>query len=199
VGDGAGAKDGAGERVAEMYEEFHRAEKEKKAAGATAPGSESGVRPTVVAASELKALFPAQLAGLAQTSAESRSQALSEAMTVAQAEAQYANGDRRLSLHLTDYVEATAANGVLPGAAWLLFDVQRESDTGYERTTTIAGHPAKERLRRRGASVRCDVEMVIGRRFFLTVDAENLSMDEVKAAIGQMGLDRLENLGRAAV
>lgn len=199
---GVGVEDEASKRVAEMYEEYHRAARKGEGAGSSASAGgtpeQQAPRPQVVAASELKALLPMQAAGLPRTNAEHQSQALSDAMTIAQAEARYEDGDRRLSVHLTDYVEATAARGVLPGAAWMLFDVHRESDTGYEKTTTIAGHPAKETLRRRGSSTRCELEMVVGKRFLLTVDATNVPMEDVKAVLDQIGLDRLEELGRPA-
>jgi hypothetical protein len=193
---GVGVDDGAGERIAEMYEEYHRAEQEKETTGTTS--REETPRPEAVAATDLHALLPTRAAGLPRTDARHRSNTLGDAMTVAMAEATYADGDRRLTVTLTDYAEATATNGVVPGAAWLMFDVNKESDAGYERTTTLAGHPAKETLRRRGEATRCQLDVIVGSRFAVGVDAQNVPMADVKAVIDQIGLARLEGLGRPA-
>jgi hypothetical protein len=195
---GVGVDDGAGERIAEMYEEYHRAEQQRAESG-TAPAGRGAARPESVAATDLHALLPAQAADLPRTDAQRRSNTLGEALTVAMAEATYADRDRRLTVTLTDYAEATAANGIVPGAAWLMFDVNKESDTGYERTTTLAGHPAKETLRRHGATTRCQVDVIVGGRFAVGIDARNVPMAEVKAVIDQIGLARLESLASPSV
>jgi hypothetical protein len=187
---GVGVDDGAGARVAEMYEDFHRAEQQK----AASDGSGEVPRPQVVDASELEALLPTEAAGLSRATVTSRVQTAGAA-AVAQAEARYEDGGRWLTLRLTDYAEAMAG-GVVPGASWMLFDTHREHEAGYEKTTSIDGFPAREVLRRRAASTRCEVEVVVGQRFFLAVEAEGVTMDEVKAVLGQVGLDRIEALGK---
>jgi hypothetical protein len=203
---GVGAEDGAGTRVAKMYEEYHRAEQTGEAAATSGNGAEAGdgtpeseaTQPQVVAASALKAFLPTEAAGLPRTHVEHRSQAFGITMTIAQADADYRDGDRRLSLRITDYAE-TAASGMLPGASWMLFDVDRESSSGYEKTTTLGGHPTKETLRHRGASMQCKLEMVVGKRFLLTVDATNVPMEDVRAIVlDQIGPDQLAQLGRPA-
>lgn len=188
---GVGVDDGAGDRVAEMYEDFHRAEQQKAASDGS--GAEPSPRPQAVDASELEALLPGQAAGLSRATVASRSQAVGTAV-VAQAEARYEDGRRWLTVRLTDYAE-TAAGGVVPGASWMLFDVDREHEAGYEKTTTVDGFPAREVLRRRAATTRCEVEVVVARRFVLAVAAEGMTMDAVRAVLGQVGLDRVKALG----
>ena len=192
---GVGVDDGAGERVAEMYEEYRRAEQENRSAGA-----EQADRTTAkaVAATDLHALLPNQAAGLPRTDVQHRANTLGDAITVAMAEATYADGDRRLTVTITDYAEATATNGMVPGAAWLLFDINKESDTGYERTTTLSGFPAKETVRRRGETTRCQVDVIVSGRFAVAVEARNVPMADVKAVLDQIGLARLAALGRPA-
>jgi hypothetical protein len=195
---GVGVDDDAGERIAEMYEEYHRAEQQRAESG-TGPADRGAARPEAVAATDLHALLPAQAADLPRTDAQHRSNTIGEALTVAMAEATYADGDRRLTVTLTDYAEATAANGIVPGAAWLMFDVNKESDTGYERTITLSGYPAKETLRRRGETTQCQMDVVVGGRFTVAVDARNVPMADVKAVIDQIGLARLESLASPSV
>ena len=192
---GVGVEDGAGERVAGMYEEYHRAEQQNATAAGESSSTADAPRPTVVSGAALEALLPTQAAGLPRTTMTHESQAMGPAATIVQAEARYEDGARRLDVRVTDYAEAMA-HGVLPGASWMLFDVQREHDAGYEKTTTINGDPAREVFQRRGDATECEVEIVVGRRFLVVVNAVNVPMADVKAVIDQVGTDRIEALGK---
>jgi len=191
---GVGEGEGAGKRAAEMYEKFRRAEKER----AQHDSSVGSGGFTAVEASELKGLLPEETAGLTQTEATSATNAVGDGITVVRAEASYGAGDRHVTVTLTDYAEAAGAAGGIPGASWMMIDIQRESDSGYEKTTEIQGYPAREKLHRGGSTLRCEVDVVVARRFLVAVDARNVAMEEVKRVLDQIGLPRLENLGRAA-
>ncbi|PEN11078.1 hypothetical protein CRI94_16790 [Longibacter salinarum] len=191
--EGVGVDDGKQEEVADMYKEFREAE--KKNAASSAEGEP--VSRTPVDANELKALFPATLAGLTQSASSSKTQALGENASVVRAEAEYADGDKQLSMHVIDYVQVVPETGVLPGATWMMFDVNKESDNGYEKTTEIQGHPAKETFRTTDMSMRGEVQMVVDGRFFVEVTAQNLTMEEVKSAIADVGPTRITNLARS--
>jgi hypothetical protein len=79
-----------------------------------------------------------------------------------------------------------------------MFDMSKESDTGYEKRTTVSGYPALEKLERRSNdTVRCEVQMVVGSRFLLTAKSLNLTMDELKSAIATLNPDAMADLGRA--
>jgi hypothetical protein len=194
---GVGKDDGASEKIAEMYTEFQEAEKAKEAAAASGEAQES-VQLAALTTDEMKGLLPAQLAGLARTSVEAKSQPMGEQYTIALGEADYRDGDRQLSVSISDYTEFPTPNGMLPGAQWLMFDMSKESDTGYEKRTTVGGYPALEKLERRSNDiVRCEVQMVVGNRFLLTAKSLNLTMDELKSAIATLNPDAMANLGRA--
>lgn len=191
---GVGVDDGQSEKVAEMYEEFRRAEAEKEAADAA--GTAQPAPRTALTTDEMKALFPSQLAGLPRTSVEATSPP-SEVSQIVSGEASFQDGDRQLSVGIIDYAGYPSPNGMVPGAMWLMYDVQKESDTGYEKRTTVSGFPALEKLERRSSgSVRCEVQMVVAERFLLSVSALNLSMDEVKAAIATLNPDAMADMGR---
>jgi hypothetical protein len=194
---GVGVDDGASEKIAEMYTEFQEAEKANEAAAASGETQEA-VQIAALTTGEMKALLPAQLAGLARTSVETKSQPMGDPYTLAMGEADYRDGDRQLSVSITDYTEFPTPNGMLPGAQWLMFDMSKESDTGYEKRTTVSGFPALEKLERRSNNtVRCEVQMVVGNRFLLTAKSLNLTMDELKAAIATLNPDAMANMGRA--
>ena len=194
---GVGVDDGASEKVAEMYTEFQEAEKANQAAASSGETQEA-VQIAALTTGEMKALLPAQLVGLARTSVETKLQPMGDQYTLAMGEADYRDGDRQLSVSITDYTEFPTPNGMLPGAQWLMFDMSKESDTGYEKRTTVSGFPALEKLERRSNdTVRCEVQMVVGSRFLLTAKSLNLTMDELKAAIATLNPDAMANVGRA--
>jgi len=191
--EGVGVDDGKQEEVADMYKEFREAEKSK----AAAPEAGEPVPRMPVDAAELKALLPEALIGLSQSGSRSNTQTLGENASVVRAEADYADGERELSIHVIDYVQVVPETGVLPGATWMMFDVSKESDSGYEKTTEIQGYPAKETFRTTGTAMRAEIQMVVDKRFFVEVIAQNLTMEEVKSAVAAVGPDRLANLVRA--
>jgi len=192
---GVGVDDGASERIAEMYTEFQEAEKQKDAA---ASGKAEEAAPLAArTTAEMKALLPDRLAGLARTSIEATSQPMGDQYTLALGEADYRDGDRQLSISIADYTEFPTPNGMLPGAQWLMFDMSKENDTGYEKRTTVSGFPALEKLERRsGDTVRCEVQMVVGNRFLMTAKSLNLTMDELKSAISTLNPDAMAAMGR---
>jgi len=194
---GVGVDDGASEKIAEMYTEFQEAEKANEAAAASGEAREA-VQLAALTTGEMKELLPAQLAGLSRTSIETKSQPMGDQYTLALGEADYRNGDRQLSIRIADYTEFPTPNGMLPGAQWLMFDMQKESDTGYEKRTTVSGFPALEKMERRSNdTVRCEVQMVVGNRFLMTARSLNLTMDELKSAIATMNPEAMANMGRA--
>ena len=194
---GVGVDDGASEKISEMYTEFQEAEKAKEAAAASGETQEA-VQIAALTTDGMKALLPAQLAGLARTSVEAKSQPMGDQYTLAMGEADYRDGDRQLSVSISDYTEFPTPNGMLPGAQWLMFDMSKESDTGYEKRTMVSGFPALEKLERRSNdTVRCEVQMVVGNRFLLTAKSLNLTMDELKSAIATLNPESMANMGRA--
>ncbi|NBC85002.1 MAG: hypothetical protein GVY25_02270 [Bacteroidetes bacterium] len=190
--EGVGVDDGKQQEVADMYAEFREAEERKQAA----PGDTSPEPIAPVEAAELKALLPTTLAGLDRAEIRSQKQPMAENRSLLRAAATYTGGDKRLSVEVIDYAQILTPGGVLPGAAWMMYDVEKESESGYERTTEIQGYPAKETMRTRDTSIRSDVQMVVEGRFYLKVEGRNLTMEEVKAAIADVGPARIADLAR---
>jgi len=77
-------------------------------------------------------------------------------------------------------------------AAWSKLDVDRETDDGYERTTTFDGHKAYEKYndkRKRG-----EINLIVNSRFIVQVEGRGVEMDELKRAIKKIDLDDLAKL-----
>ena len=113
---------------------------------------------------------------------------------ISNAEAEYRDEDdssRRISITITD------AGGIgrmaLLGAAWMQFEVDKEDSNGYERTTEYEGYPAFEKYRS-GDRPRSELQMVVGERFFVSVEGQNVEMDDLKDAVEDLDLDDLEDM-----
>ena len=106
------------------------------------------------------------------------------------ANAEYRGGDRRLSVQITD--GGGLGQLALLGATWMQMEFDRETADGYERTTTFEGYPALETYD--DGSRRADLQFVVGQRFFVSVEARGMEMDDVKDAVEEIDLDELEDL-----
>lgn len=110
-----------------------------------------------------------------------------------QAEGEYRSddGERRISLQIVD--GGGLAQMTMLGAAWMQVEVDREDDNGYERTTDHEGYPAYEK-ERSGPSPRSELSVVVAERFLVTANGQNVRMDELKDAVGDLDLGDLEDL-----
>lgn len=113
---------------------------------------------------------------------------------ISTAEAEYRDEDdssRRITLQITD--AGGMGRIVMMGAAWTKFEVDKESSDGYERTTEYEGYPAYEKFRS-GDRPQAEIQLVVGDRFFVSADGQNVEMDDLKDAIEDLDLDDLEDM-----
>ncbi|MFH0907501.1 MAG: hypothetical protein V1929_01900 [bacterium] len=139
---------------------------------------------------ELKALLPASLEGMKRTNASGeKSGALG--MAVAFAEGTYeADSGGRVEIKITDLAGTGSALGLARG--WTITEIDRESDTGYERTTTIGGHKAYEKYD--GEQKRGEVQVMVKEHFMVEISGSDVSMETMKEALGKIDLDQLAEL-----
>ncbi|NBC17061.1 MAG: hypothetical protein GVY18_07065 [Bacteroidetes bacterium] len=210
---GVGEDDGSSERIAERINEASRqareyAEEEARrqtesgpnapAAPLTGPdaGNEASPAPReAVDFRELKALLPEQAAALARTSHEGQTQKMGE-ITVSSAEATYEEegGQGRMTITITD---VPAGGGIaMMGASWMMMEMERESDTGYERTVEYQGMPAYEKFQRNGDRTSAEKQVAVDRRYLIKVEGRNVEMEAVEALLDQVNLSTLQRLGQ---
>lgn len=157
-----------------------------KAMGALMSGGTNAA--AVVDFRELKALLPAALDGMKRTSANGeKSGALG--MTVAFAEGTYeADAGGSITIKLSD-------NGGLGGlmafaqAGWAGSEIDRESDTGFERTTTYGEHKAHEEYDNGSKSGK--IEILVGGRFLAEITGSDVAWDAIQAAVKKVDLAKL--------
>jgi hypothetical protein len=140
---------------------------------------------------EMKALLPEELAGCKRTSATGERTA-AMGFNVAQAEGKYesaAGGHLRVKL-----LDIGSSAGPLAMAAmgWGMIDIDRETETGYEKTTKIDGRKGFEKYDKSNKSG--EVKVLVGSRFVVEITGNDLAMDDVKGALRKLDLAKLEGL-----
>lgn len=141
---------------------------------------------------KLRALLPEAVAdSLAQTAKEGQTGG-AMGMNVSTAEATYegtgSGPRRRVEVKITD-MGAMSGFGAL-GFGWAMMNIDKETSSGYEKTTDYHGHKAHEKYdrdRRRG-----EMQVLVADRFVVEVEGRDVEMEAVKDALGQVDLSALE-------
>jgi hypothetical protein len=138
----------------------------------------------------LKELLPEEAAGLRRTThTGERSGAMG--MTVSQAQAVYEGDDgAHVDVKILD-LAGVPTFGML-GYAWTMAEVDRETETGYERTMNHRGHRGYEKYDSGGRSGQ--VQLIVAERFAVEVNGSNVDMDRLKSVVDALDLGALEGM-----
>jgi hypothetical protein len=138
---------------------------------------------------KLKALLPESMAGMDRTShTGEKVGAMGFKMSTAQAE--YADGDQFLEVSVVDFAGVSMI--LASAAAWTSVEIDKETDTGYERTTMIDGYKAFEEYdsqRKKG-----QVSIIAEDRFIITVEGRNIEEGALREALDAVSIDKLKGL-----
>lgn len=138
----------------------------------------------------LKELLPESIAGLRRTGAEgSRTNVMGIASSKAEATYEDAKGGR-IALEITDV--GTLSGVTAMAFAWVNVEIDKEGDSGYERTTTVGGRKAYERYDKATRSGELDV--IVAGRFIVGAKATGVDMKVFKEAVTKLDLEKLEAL-----
>ena len=146
---------------------------------------------------QIKPFVPDSLQGLKRTQLSvDRGGALG--VQVSKATATYADdGQRRLTLEITDTGSLKGLVGFASG--WAGVEQDTETDSGYDKTYKIGGQLVHEKWDRRGNTGEYGV--IVGDRFSVDVTGSAASIDDLKAAVASVnlsGLEALKNQGAPA-
>jgi Yip1-like protein/zinc ribbon protein len=139
----------------------------------------------------LKDLLPQDIAGLARREASGQS-GEAAGMKGSSATARYTDaGNASLTLEIADL-------GSLSGLAGLATkfnpNMEKETDSGFERTRTVNGQMLHQKYDRRSKSGEYD--MMIANRFTVTAHGNNISEDALAAAVKSVDVERLAALAK---
>ena len=152
-------------------------------------GKDSGEKVEVVDWRKLKDLLPNKVDGMPRTD-ESGETAGAMGFTFSQAEGTYEEGDRRVNMKIVD--TGGFSGLVSMSAAWATVTIDKEDREGYERTTEIDGYKAFEKYNKN--SKNGEISVLVGKRYIVTLDGRGIDMDDLKDALGDVNLKKLEKL-----
>ena len=159
-------------------------------AGSMAPGT--GGKVALVDFRALKTLLPESVGDLKRVSATGEKE-VAMGFGASHALGKYkGDGDARLSIKIVD----TAGIGGIALAAFGLaaVEVDKETDDGYERTTTLGGNKAFEKYNSK--SRNGEVKVLVGNRFIIEIDGDAIPMEAIKDAVSKVDLAKLQGLGK---
>jgi hypothetical protein len=138
----------------------------------------------------LKALLPEELPGMKRTDATAeRTQAMG--YDTSNAEGQYNatdNSGGRVKIKITD--TGNMSGSVRLGmSAWAMGSYSRETDTGYEKTTTVNGCKGMEKYDTKNKEG--SLQLLAADRFIVDVEGYNVTMDVMKQAVDKIDLKKL--------
>jgi hypothetical protein len=140
---------------------------------------------------DLKALLPEALPGYKRTSATGE-KAGAMGVVMSQASGEYnSDGGAHIGVKLLD-AGNLAGPLALGLAGWASAEIDRETETGYEKTTVIGGNKAFEKYDNR--SKHGEVNVIVANRFIVEVKGRDVKIDDLKAAVGKLDLAKLATL-----
>jgi hypothetical protein len=139
----------------------------------------------------LKAYLPGAVSGFARTGVSAESSAAG-GMGASTAKGAYQKGEASLNLSVVDM----GAAGALAGMAGA-FNVQssREENGRYEKVGKVGGRMTTETYDRN--SKHGEYSVMVGDRFMVQAEGDNVSIDDLKAAVGAVDAGRLEGLAKS--
>lgn len=144
---------------------------------------------------ELKALLPESIAGMKRGEVSGERAAVA-GIKASHAQARYADGGgTRLRVKITDTGSLSGFAG-MAGAAWAMIDIDRETDRGYEKTSTVDGRKMHEKWNTKDK--RGEVDVIVASRFIVEVRATGIEMKDLKQTLKAIDFKKLEALKSAA-
>jgi Yip1-like protein len=153
-----------------------------------------GRRVDPIGLDQLKPFVPGTFAGLAKRSMNTEKAGIAGLM-VSKARAEYTDGaQRNVTLEISD---SGGASGLVSLAGWVGMQEERQDDNSEERTRKIDGRLVHEKVSKTGGTN--EFSIVLGDRFVVAAHGTGVPLAELKNAVGQLDLRRLESLKDAGV
>ena len=139
---------------------------------------------------ELKELLPKSAAGIDQTESKGE-KAGAMGLKMSTAESSYIQDDKEIKVKITDIGALADGMGSMMTAAWLMTEVDRETDTEYEKTTEFEGYRGYEKYN--SEYKNGTLTFIVADRFIVEVSGNNVEMDDIKDAAKSVDLGGLED------
>ncbi len=138
---------------------------------------------------KLKETLPQELAGFDKgESSGEKNNAFGIAVSEAKQSFRTADGSKNVRFEITD--PGSLAGPFALANMWMNVEIDKETSSGYEKTSTSNGHKLHEKWDKSGK--RGEVQMVVGNRFMVEVAAEGIEMSDVKSLVNKIDIAKLE-------
>lgn len=139
----------------------------------------------------LKEMLPAEVGGMRRTEATGEKTS-AMGMQISNANARYSNDHgASMTIKITDIGSMTGLAG-MAAYAWAATEVDRESDTGYEKTSNFNGYKSHEKWDK--SSKSGEISVLVGNRFVAEVEGNDVEMDALKDALTKVNLKKLDSM-----
>jgi len=166
------------------------------ALGAAMGAANGGKKVETVDYKILKDMLPADLAGMKRSEATGEKNS-AMGMTISNAEGRYKNdAGSSMTVKITDIGSMTGLAGMAT-YAWASTEIDRETETGYEKTSTFNGYKSHEKYDKSGKSG--ELSVLVGGRFAVEVDGYQVEMDAIKDAMSKLDLKKLDGMKNQGV
>lgn len=184
---GAAQQAAPGDQAARGMEDFAKA---MQGMAAAMGGANGGKPADPVSFRELQTAFPA-VSGW--TMDKPKGERMTAPVAFSQTEARYKNGDQEIEVKIVD----SAFNQILvaPWAMFLTAGYEKETDDGYEKSTTVSGNPGFEKwntTRKEG-----ELNIVVAKRFLVSVEGDKLTdVKQLHDFAAKVDFSKLAALGK---
>jgi len=161
------------------------------ALGAAMGAANGGKQVETVDYKVLKEMLPAEVGGMRRTEATGEKTS-AMGMQISNANARYSNDHgASMTIKITDIGSMTGLAG-MAAYAWAATEVDRESDTGYEKTSNFNGYKSHEKWDK--SSKSGEISVLVGNRFVAEVEGNDVEMDALKDALTKVNLKKLDSM-----
>lgn len=138
---------------------------------------------------KLKELLPQELAGFEKgDSSGEKNNAFGISVSEAKQSFRTADGSKSVRFEITD--PGTLAGPFALANMWMNVEIDKETSSGYEKTSTVGGRKLHEKWNKDGK--HGEVHLVVGNRFMVEIDARGVEMADIKSLIGKIDVAKLE-------
>ncbi|RYC68740.1 transposase [Spirosoma sordidisoli] len=138
----------------------------------------------------LKELLPEEADGLTRKEATGEKNGAA-GFTVSTANGKYANSDESETIEIS-LVDGGGSAMMMGLAAWSMIEVDKETENGYEKTSTMGGNKTYEKYD--NADKSGEIAMLVNKRFIVTAKGRGVSMEKLKATLDDVDLAKLASL-----
>lgn len=148
------------------------------------------VAETPITNDELKAIFPEILAGMKRNSF---SVGEAQMMGVNSGQASYSDGEEKsVEVSVMDGAGETGAAMVSMYVMTLSMETEKETETGYTKTTKFKGNRATVTENKDDDRVNSEITTLVSDRYIVTLDASGMSLRELESVFDELNLKSLK-------